>query len=79
MPGDLANAGGLPKLMAELKSRGYDNAGLYDPAGVGGDRERGLASAHQSSSDKLARRTDVRERCPASSASWSAASSIPIR
>ena len=22
--------------VAELKTRGYDNAGLYDPAGVGG-------------------------------------------
>jgi membrane dipeptidase len=28
MPGDLANAGGLPKLMAELKSRGYDDDAL---------------------------------------------------
>jgi len=28
MPGDLANAGGLPKLMAELKSRGYDDEAL---------------------------------------------------
>jgi membrane dipeptidase len=28
MPGDLENAGGLPKLMAELKSRGYDDAAL---------------------------------------------------
>jgi membrane dipeptidase len=28
MPGDLANAGGLPRLMAELKSRGYDDEAL---------------------------------------------------
>ena len=28
MPGDLVNAGGLPKLMAELKSRGYDDDAL---------------------------------------------------
>jgi membrane dipeptidase len=28
MPGDLENAGGLPKLMAELKSRGYDDSAL---------------------------------------------------
>ena len=28
MPGDLANAAGLPKLMAELKSRGYDDEAL---------------------------------------------------
>lgn len=28
MPGDLVNAGGLPKLMAELKRRGYDDENL---------------------------------------------------
>ena len=28
MPGDLINAGGLPKLMTELKSRGYDDDAL---------------------------------------------------
>lgn len=28
MPGDLVNAGGLPALMAELKSRGYDDSAL---------------------------------------------------
>ena len=28
MPGDLVNAGGLPKLMTELKSRGYDDEAL---------------------------------------------------
>ena len=28
MPGDLVNAGGLPKLMAELKRRGYDEDAL---------------------------------------------------
>jgi membrane dipeptidase len=28
MPGDLGNAGGLPKLMAELKRRGYDDEAL---------------------------------------------------
>lgn len=32
MPGDLVNAGGLPALMAELRTRGYDDAAL---AGIG--------------------------------------------